>query len=61
MKAGTKIIVTFIRPEGDVSEFATVRRITPAMMPLTPGYVPVKFTRDGATLMVHSSYITEAA
>lgn len=61
MKAGTKILVTFIRPEGDVSERATVRRVTPAMLPLPLGYVPVKFENDGAVLMVHSSYITEVA
>ena len=61
LKAGTKVVVTFIRPEGNVSECATVRRVSPSMLPLPPGYVPVRFALDSATLLVHSTYITEAA
>ena len=58
MKAGTKINVTFIRPEGNVTERATVQRTTSDMLPLPQGYVPVRFANDGAKLLVHSRYIT---
>jgi len=60
MKAGTKIQVRWIRPEGDVLESATVRRVAAYMLPLPVGYVPVRFA-DGGTLMVHQSSIVEVA
>ena len=59
MKPGTKITVTFIRPEGDVQESASVARTTAAMLPLPAGYVPVRFTTG--VLLVHSTYIKAAA
>ena len=60
MRAGTKITVTFIRPEGDAKESATVARITKAMLPMPTGYVPVRFA-DGGVLLVHAQYISAAA
>lgn len=60
MQTGTKIAVNWIRPEGDISEPATVARTTAAMLPLPAGYVPVRFA-DGGVLLVHGSRITVAA
>lgn len=60
MRAGAKIIVTFIRPEGDVKESAAIARVTKAMLPMPTGYVPVKFS-DGGVLLVHSRHISAAA
>ena len=57
MKAGTKVTVTFIRPEGDAKEAAVIGRVTKAM---PAGYVPVRFAADGALLLIHSSYIAQA-
>lgn len=59
MKAGSKIIVTWRRPEGDVTELATVGRVTKAMLPLPAGYVPVRFPQG--VLLVHASAIREVA
>ena len=59
MKAGTKVTVTFIRPEGDVKEAATIGRVTKAMLPMPAGYVPVRFAADGALLLVHTQYISQ--
>ena len=61
MKAGTKINVKFLMPEGDVEESAVVCRTTKAMGPLPDGYVPVRFAKDGARVLVHQSMIKEAA
>lgn len=60
MKAGTNVNVKFIRPEGDVTEQATVCRVTAMMLPLPAGYLPVRFAADGAVALVHASYITAA-
>jgi hypothetical protein len=60
VNAGTKIIVTWTRPEGDAAESATVARTTRDMLPLPAGYVPVRFA-DGGVLLIHSSNVTEAA
>ena len=57
MKAGTQVTVTFIRPEGDAKESATIGRVTKAMMPMPAGYVPVRFA-DGGLLLIHSQYIS---
>jgi hypothetical protein len=57
MEAGTKITVTFIRPEGDAKESATVVPTTAEMLPLPSGYVPVRFA-DGGTILVHQQYIS---
>ena len=59
MRVGTKITVTFSRPEGDVQESAKVARTMGYMLPLPDGYVPVRF--DSGVLMVHVSAIQEAA
>jgi uncharacterized glyoxalase superfamily metalloenzyme YdcJ len=59
MKAGTKIIITWIRPESDVAETATVARVTKAMGMMPAGYVPVRFA-DGSVLLVSSAAIREA-
>ena len=58
MKAGTKITVTFTRPEGDVQESAKVAQTRAYMLPLPSGYVPVRF--DSGVLLVHSRYIAAA-
>ena len=58
MKAGTKVTVTFIRPEGDAKEAATIGRVTKAMLPMPAGYLPVRFVADGAMLLVHKQYIS---
>ena len=60
MKAGTKVTVTFIRPEGDAKEAAVIGRVTKAMLPMPAGHVPVRFAADGALLLIHSSYIAQA-
>ena len=59
MKAGTKVTVTFIRPEGDAKEAATIARMTKHMLPMPAGYMPVRFKADGALLLVHLSYIAQ--
>jgi len=59
MKAGTRITVTFIRPQGDVQERAKVARTMRYMLPMPAGYVPVRF--DSGVLLVHVSAIKEAA
>lgn len=56
MRAGTKITVRFIRPEGDVTESATVTRTMKDMLPMPVGYVPVRFA-NGGRLLVHTSQI----
>lgn len=61
MKPGTRVFVTHIRPEGDVTEMATVRRTTSAMLPLPAGYMPLRFVAEGATLLVHESRISAQA
>ena len=58
MKAGTGVTVTFIRPEGNAKEAATIARVTKAMLPLPAGYVPVRFA-DGGTLLVNAQYISQ--
>ena len=58
MKAGSKVTVTFIRPEGDVKEAAIIGRVTKAMLPMPAGYVPVRFVADGARLLVHAQHIS---
>ena len=58
MKAGTKVTVTFIRPEGDAKEAATIGRVTKAMLPMPAGYVPVRFVADGALVLIHQQYIS---
>jgi hypothetical protein len=60
MNTGAKITVTWIRPEGDVSEPATIARTTAAMLPLPANYVPVRFS-NGGTILVHASRIAVAA
>jgi len=55
MKAGTRITVTFIRPQGDVQERAKVARTMRYMLPMPAGYVPVRF--DSGVLLVHVSAI----
>jgi hypothetical protein len=60
MRAGTKIAVKFIRPEGDVKESATIARVTKAMLPMPAGYVAVRFA-DGGVLLVHAQYISATA
>lgn len=60
MKAGQRIVVAFpARLHGPKEEGAKVARTTPAMLPLPPGYVPVRFD-DGARLLVHQQYIRGA-
>jgi hypothetical protein len=58
MTAGTKIIVTWPRPEGDMQESATIAKTTKMMRPLPAGYVPVRFKTG--TVLVHSQYIRHA-
>ena len=58
MKVGTKIVVTFMRPEGDVTELAIVARVTKQMLPLPAGYMPVRFQQG--VLLVHLSRISAA-
>jgi hypothetical protein len=60
MKAGTKIIVTYIRPEGDAAESAVVIHPTKKMGAPPTGYVPVRFARDGAVMLVSAGRITAA-
>ena len=59
MKVGTKIAVTFFRPEGDVTELAIVARVTKQMLPLPASYMPVRFHQQGVVL-VHLSRISAA-
>lgn len=60
MKAGTKVTIKFIRPEGDVLEPAMIVRTAQCMLPLPHGYLPVRFDSDRAILLVHSSAIQPA-
>ena len=60
MKAGAKITVNWLRPEGDVAERATVARTTRQMLPLPVGYVPVRFA-TGGVLLVHASRVSQEA
>ena len=60
MKAGTRVVVTFIRPEpGVYQELATVCRVVRKDMPLPPGYIRIRFDGDKAAGLVHVSYIKE--
>ena len=55
MKPGTKIVVTWPRPEGDVQEPAKVARRTKEMGEVPVGYVPVRF--PGGVLLIPASRI----
>ena len=57
LKAGTSVTVTFVRPEGDHAESATIRRPTAAMLPLPAGYVPVRFA-NGSTALVSAALVS---
>lgn len=51
-----QVLVTWHRPEGDVTEAAKLARVTRDMLPLPAGYVPVRFA-DGGVLLIHSSSV----
>jgi hypothetical protein len=55
-----QVLVTWRRPEGDVTESAKLARVTKNMLPLPTGYVPVRFAYSGV-LLVHSSAVKVAA
>lgn len=62
MKAGTRITVQ-VGPSLLTGKFehepAKVARTMPHMLPMTPGYVPVRFP-DGSRVLIHESAIRVA-
>jgi hypothetical protein len=55
-----RIVVSFIRPEGDVSVPAHRAPIRSYMLPLPAGYLPVMFAGDRGPTLVPASRIRAA-